>query len=268
MSEDLYQIINYWKKEYSENLNNYQPYKTTPQFKQIASLLSPGHSYYYILNFHNLGLDEISSSVKKFVNKDPSEITMSDLLNTALPEEMESIAQKEAVIKDFYSRFLDPSEVLNYKLIYSYRLRDLDGNIRTMLHQATILSSSENGILQHVFSLHSDVSHLKIKSTDDISFIHLDNGESYYNINVSNGVFDPKASQFGDKTLRELLTDREKEIIFKLAKGLSAGEVAESLSLSRHTIRTHRRNILKKTNCNNTAELIAKCLTGGVISFN
>lgn len=268
MGENLDQIINYWKKEYSENLKKYQPYKATPQFKQIASLLSPGHSYYYILNLHNLKLEEISPSVKKFVDKDPAEISMSDLLNTALPEEMENIAKKEAVVRDFYGRFVDPSEVLNYKFIYSYKLRDLDDNIRTMLMQATILSSNEDGVLQHVFCLHSDVSHLKINSSNDISFVHLDNGKSYYNMNVSDGCFDPSESHFADKNLLDLLSEREKEIIFQLAKGLSAGEIAESLSLSTHTIRTHRRNILKKTSCNNTAELIAKCLTGGVISLN
>ncbi len=268
MSEDLEQLINYWKVEYSEKLPHYQSYKVNAQFRQIASLLSPACSYYYILNLHNLEFDEISKSVTKFVDKNPEDISMADLLKTPLADEMQGIVNKEAVIKDFYGRFLEPSEVLNYKLIYSYKLKDLLGKIRTMLHQATILSASEDGILEHVFCLHTDVSHLKINSTDDISFIHLENGESYYNIDTSKGIFDPAATEFGRTNLTDLLSDREKEITSMLGEGFSAQEIADSLSLSGHTIRTHRRNILKKTGCNNTAELIAKCLTGGVISFN
>ncbi|AVR44331.1 DNA-binding response regulator [Christiangramia fulva] len=268
MNRDLDKILTYWKKEYSENLENYKPYKTSPEFKHIASLLSPGHSYYYILNLHNLTLDEISPSVQKFVNKELSQISMSDLLNTALAEEMPGIAKKEAVIKDFYNRFLNPSEVRDYKLIYSYKLRDLKGLVRTMLHQATILSSTEEGKLQHVFCLHSDVSHLKINSTTDISFIHFENGKSYYNIDTSEGIFNPNASEFGGNNIQDLLTEREKEVTTMLAEGFSAREIADFLNLSGHTIRTHRRNILKKTGCSNTAELIAKCLTGGVISLN
>lgn len=267
MSEGLEKIIDYWKKEYSDKLSNYQPYKTSPQFKQIASLLAPGRSYYYILNLHNLKFEEISNSVTKFVSKKPEDIQMKDLLKTPLPSELLYIEKKEAVVKDFYGSFLEPSEVLHYKFIYSYKLKDPDGNIRTMLHQATILSATEEGMIQHVFSLHTDVSHLKINSTNDISFIHLGNGKSYYNIDTAQGVFDPLASEFGETTIQELLTRREKEITSMLAEGFSAGKIAESLNVSRHTIRTHRRNILKKTGCSNTAELIAKCLTGGIITL-
>lgn len=260
--------MEYWKKKYSEKLSNYQPYKTTPQFQQIASLLAPGRSYYYILNLHNLEFDEISNSVTKFVNKNPEKIQMEDILKTPLPEELPLIEKKEAVVQDFYNRFLTPSEVKNYKFIYTYKLKDLNGEIRTMLHQATILSATEEGTVEHVFSLHTDVSHLKINSTNDISFIHLGNGKSYYNIDTNEGIFDPAASEFGDINIQELLTSREKEITAMLAEGFSAGKIAESLNVSRHTIRTHRRNILKKTGCSNTAELIAKCLTSGVIRLH
>lgn len=268
MSEGLEKIIDYWKKEYSEKLSHYQPYKTTSDFKQIASLISPGRSYYYILNLHNLEFEEISNSVTHFVSKNPEEIRMEDLLKTALPEELPYIEKKESVIQDFYGRFLEPSEVPNYKFLYSYKLKDLDGNVRTMLHQASILSATEEGMIEHVFSLHTDVSHLKINSNNNISFIHLGNGKSYYNIDTSDGNFDPLASEFGDTNIQELLTKREKEITALLAEGFSAEKIANSLNISRHTIRTHRRNILKKTGCSTTAELIAKCLTSGIITLH
>lgn len=52
------------------------------------------------------------------------------------------------------------------------------------------------------------------------------------------------------------LSNREVELIKLLAKGLSSEEIADKMFLSRHTIDTHRRNILQKTGARNTIELL------------
>lgn len=52
------------------------------------------------------------------------------------------------------------------------------------------------------------------------------------------------------------LSKREIELIRYLSKGLSSEEIAEEMFLSRHTIDTHRRNILSKTGVRNTIELL------------
>jgi len=61
------------------------------------------------------------------------------------------------------------------------------------------------------------------------------------------------------QTVAELysLTDREQEIIKLLAQNKTSREIADILYLSKHTIDTHRRNILKKTNKESTSMLIA-----------
>ncbi|MCX6247352.1 MAG: helix-turn-helix transcriptional regulator [Bacteroidetes bacterium] len=53
-----------------------------------------------------------------------------------------------------------------------------------------------------------------------------------------------------------VFSDREFEIIKLIASGLNSELVAEKLFLSVHTINTHRRNILKKTDKSNISELI------------
>ncbi len=52
------------------------------------------------------------------------------------------------------------------------------------------------------------------------------------------------------------LSEREIEVIKLLADGLTSQQIAEKLFVSDHTIRTHRKNILKKTNLLNTSQLI------------
>lgn len=54
------------------------------------------------------------------------------------------------------------------------------------------------------------------------------------------------------------LSQREKEIAGLLIKGLSSRKIAEELFLSRHTVDTHRRNILHKLRLKSTMDLIRK----------
>ena len=49
---------------------------------------------------------------------------------------------------------------------------------------------------------------------------------------------------------------REVEILILLAEGRSSKEVANHLSISRHTVDTHRRNMIRKTGARRTAELV------------
>ncbi len=61
------------------------------------------------------------------------------------------------------------------------------------------------------------------------------------------------------------LTIREKEIIQLISKNLSNKEIAEQLFLSVHTIETHRKNILKKTNTNNVLSLLKWADENGIL---
>lgn len=57
------------------------------------------------------------------------------------------------------------------------------------------------------------------------------------------------------KLLLKKLSETEQEIAFLIAKGKTSKEVAEKTFRSLKTIETHRRNILKKLDCKNIAEL-------------
>jgi len=52
------------------------------------------------------------------------------------------------------------------------------------------------------------------------------------------------------------LTDREIEIVKWLLKGKTSKEIAEELFISKHTVDTHRRNILGKVGVKSTGELM------------
>ncbi|MGB7841303.1 MAG: helix-turn-helix transcriptional regulator [Salinimicrobium sp.] len=266
MQEEFRKISDYWEKRYSHQIEKYQPFEISSDFKKFASLFALGNSFLYIVNLHNFGLEYISSSVEHFVKKDAGDIVIQDLLKTIMPDEIESISLRSKVISDFYMAYVGKESVSLYKNMFTYRMKDADGQLRMMLYQAFPLSVLENGTPEHVFCIQTDVSHLKMTTDSTVSFIHMDGGKCYFNVNVSKGKFDPAACECSDKDFSQLITDREKQIVNRLSRGLNAEQIAMELNLSPHTIKTHRKNVLKKTGCLNTTELVAKCLINGVIS--
>ena len=60
------------------------------------------------------------------------------------------------------------------------------------------------------------------------------------------------------------LSEREKEILILICKGLSNKEIGEQLFISKRTVDKHRANILVKTNCKNTANLVVYAITNNI----
>lgn len=61
------------------------------------------------------------------------------------------------------------------------------------------------------------------------------------------------------------LSNREKEIIRYIVKGKTSKEISEIIFLSKNTIDTYRRNILKKTGLKSTTELICFAIKNGLV---
>ncbi|MCM1502466.1 MAG: LuxR C-terminal-related transcriptional regulator [Bacteroidales bacterium] len=64
------------------------------------------------------------------------------------------------------------------------------------------------------------------------------------------------------------LSAREKEILVCVAKGMLNKEIADSLSLSIHTVITHRKNITRKTGIKTVAGLTVYALLNNLIDYN
>jgi two-component system response regulator NreC len=72
------------------------------------------------------------------------------------------------------------------------------------------------------------------------------------------------AEASGDDPL-EALTCREREVIYLVAEGLSATEIAARLSISPRTVETHRANLMRKLGLRNQAEVIRFALEQGLV---
>lgn len=65
----------------------------------------------------------------------------------------------------------------------------------------------------------------------------------------------------------DLLSDREKEIVACVAKGLSNKEIAEYLFLSINTVTTHRRNIAKKLSIHSSAGITIYAIVNHLVKI-
>jgi len=67
------------------------------------------------------------------------------------------------------------------------------------------------------------------------------------------------------KGIKELLSRREKEIVKLVSMGLSSRQISEEMEISFYTVETHRKNILKKVEIHNSAELIRFATEAGLV---
>lgn len=67
---------------------------------------------------------------------------------------------------------------------------------------------------------------------------------------------------------KDLLTPREKEIIFWSAKGLTCQQIADQLFISKRTVETHRKTIMDKTSCLNVIEVVVYGLKERIITLD
>lgn len=54
------------------------------------------------------------------------------------------------------------------------------------------------------------------------------------------------------------LTQKEKEVLLLVSSGHTTKEIADRLNISFHTVESHRKNLLRKCQAKNSAELIQK----------
>ncbi len=80
-------------------------------------------------------------------------------------------------------------------------------------------------------------------------------GQKYFNNEISQLMITDMAIE-GET--HKKLSDREQEVLTLVSEGKTTKEIAEELFVSFRTVETHRVNIMKKLNAQNTAELIKK----------
>jgi DNA-binding CsgD family transcriptional regulator len=226
--------------------------------EQIANLFSAGSFYYYIMNFETLKMEHVDDRIESVLGINPKDWSLDKVFDLVHPEDLKQMHRKEEKAVDFLLNKIPAEDILKYKVVYVLRMRHANGTYKTILQQSKAISLSDDGKVQLVLGIHTDVTYLNMPIDHKISFIG-DNRPSFYAVSTDDD-FEPEHLNFMD-----VFTPREKEILKHIARGKAFGEIASILNISPHTINTHKKNILRKTDCKNTTQLIARCVRDGVI---
>ncbi|MEL6650800.1 MAG: response regulator transcription factor [Bacteroidota bacterium] len=92
-------------------------------------------------------------------------------------------------------------------------------------------------------------------------------GGRFYSSLLTETLLQPELVQVKQSSMRlkSILSDREIEVLRLLAEGNTSKEIAESLSLSAQTIDSHRKNLLKKLEARNVADLVRIAFREGLV---
>jgi NarL family two-component system response regulator LiaR len=76
-----------------------------------------------------------------------------------------------------------------------------------------------------------------------------------------------KPVETAEKKIKDILSDREMEMLKLLATGMSNKEIAESLCLSLRTVKAHMSNIFTKMNVASRSEALVEALRKGLLTL-
>jgi DNA-binding NarL/FixJ family response regulator len=152
---------------------------------------------------------------------------------------------------------------------FSHQTLDL---IRKKFPQTNVLVISADNDKKAIYQvLESGVNSFLTKTCDEVEILDAvtatAKGEKFYCTRIIDYLLEKSFAKEEEEDCSPTpLSPREVEIVRLIAKGLIAKEIADVLSLSTHTIYTHRKNIMKKLNINSSSELILYALNNGLVS--
>lgn len=240
-----------WKKLSSGKATGSSHTEPEP-YKNLLSFFQAGDYFYFIFNFKSLSFDMLSPQVESILGYSPTSVTVPFYMDCIHPEDKPWFLAFETTTAEFLSE-LPVSRQLKYKVRYDFRVRKKNGEYIRILHQVAVVEHDENGGIIRTLGVHTDITGLKRDGTPAMSIIGLDGEPSYLDIKVKNRFIENK----------KILTRREKEILKLLMEGKLSKEISDILYISKQTVDTHRKNMLRRNNINNTGELISKAIKQG-----
>jgi DNA-binding CsgD family transcriptional regulator len=209
---------------------------TTDHFYIVVNLVSPGYEF----------ISKNQELVTGWPNAEFLEKGVERFIELIHPEDV------ELVVKGFYAdlrKCFDAVPLERKKFCqfqYNFRLRHRHGHYIHLLEQGNIIELDHEGnlliALDHISVLEPDVIPC-VKGT-----IRLLGEEKTYKT-IFNKTYGPGIGT-------ERITNREHDIIRCLLHGYSSKEIANILSISHHTVDTHRRKILHKLKLKTTKSLM------------
>lgn len=211
---------------------------------------------FFITNRKTGKFDYVSprlDSLFGFSKASPVEQTIEYIMNKISdPEEFFAVLKIFTAFEAFCQGKTD-QEISDLRLIRTYRLKCNKNIFKRVTDKSSVLSMSEHGDILSI-----------------ITFLELMPLLSEFDLGtglVINSISGVELASFNTRrdAAEEILSKREIEILKMIAHGERNKEIAEKLFLSKYTVETHRKNIMRKLEISAPIELVWKALEMNLI---
>jgi len=226
------------------------------QLRELDKLLPPSSTYFCVTNTTSQSFEFVSKNfeyVTGLNRRDMYSGGMAYWWSRFHPDEVQPWLSilKELMVFTMGETDLSIRKKLSY--VWNFRVKTGSGNYLNIVQHTSPLYFDEEGKpiigLAH-FSVCGFDEPMALKATARL----LNEGNVYQTIYHKN---------FSQKLIADNLSNREHDVLRLLVLGKSTEFIADKLNLSIHTVYTHRKNILSKSGCSTTGELVSHYIQEG-----
>lgn len=244
-------------KDISDEGELLQPLK---DFQKLAHLSYNFLPAFYIFDFSKRKYIFCSEGIKRLLGYDAKEFIEGGHAFMIEIEQKDFFKTYNDTIFPYCLNFLQNNlqfEHINYTFSFNTRLKNNTGKWINILQKCNYITSKDKGLPLYSFGMFLDITCIKKDNVIIHTIEKSGTGSDVSNLIAKNCFFPFEEDQ--------MLTRQEKNILGYMAEGLSSKMLADKLSISENTVSNHRQNIIRKTNTNNVAQLIAFSIRNGII---
>lgn len=203
-----------------------------------------GNSFSYIYDHVHSVYQHIDKSIYRILGYAPEDVMCEGLrfLDQVMhPSEHEPVMK---LMLRAWQLILDqpPAFRKEYNMNIDYRLRHAEGRWVHLIQQNHVLSTDDIGNIVYSAGICYDISHWQKTSPPTLSLYH-------QNTLIGRWKAEPPI-------VVNAISRREKEVVREVCKGKTSGEIADELCISKHTVDTHRKTIMRKLGLKGTPALV------------
>jgi len=222
-----------------------------PLMLDLEDMMEKSNQFFYVADLLQIQILYTSQRSKDMMGIDPEVLNPYHFFQATHPDDISRLSLGRAQLFKMANELFLAQEGTAI-LSTNFRIRNAEGAYSNILVQLYLFYTEIPYKTVFTVKVHTNIDWFK-------KFFH---GYHYY-LGSDHHFF-----RYPDESLLltgNLLSDRELEIIRLIEKGMNSENIADHLFISLHTVNTHRKNILRKTNKTNISDVIYDLLENGVI---
>ncbi|MBF8149620.1 PAS domain-containing protein [Winogradskyella sp. F6397] len=240
--KDLYKLI--FKSYDTPSLKEH-----IKKIMELDAFLPYSSTFFCITNTQNLTFEYISKNYTACLGLDAQELKVHGMRyfwNRIHPDDIDAWLSALNSLMEFTLSEISVHKRKDTNYTWNFRIKNANDVYVNIIQNTTPLDFDSDGKpiigLAHYTVLDP---HIKMDITASAKILNANN--EYETLYFNN---------FSQKLLTEDVSNRERDVIRLLVLNHTSKQISKRLSISPHTVDTHRRNILKKFNVSSTGELI------------